>query len=228
MLLLYPPVRIHHEPPTPFGRFRTRVGGFSLTELLVGIGVLAVLGAVMITVMNGLRERSSETQCVQNLRQLSMAIILYSQEHGGILPDASNRPNWHDRLDSGGYAPLDASLYTCRAAPMDAFRGTIPVSYAMNGRIGAGSIEGIRSITEAVDPNKTMLLVDASYNAASGWFYTAAFPQGVSRPEARHRGNVNVAYMDCHVQSLAVESIPHSAGSGDGLLFWRGIRASNP
>ena len=66
--------------------------GFTLTELLVVIGILALLTAILLPVFASARRKAQQSACVSNLRQLHMAFSLYAQENDGLLPPYPSRP----------------------------------------------------------------------------------------------------------------------------------------
>jgi len=59
--------------------------GFTLIELLVGIAIIAILAAILFPVFAGIRERAKSASCQSNLKQLSMAVLQYSQSYDGFL-----------------------------------------------------------------------------------------------------------------------------------------------
>jgi prepilin-type N-terminal cleavage/methylation domain-containing protein/prepilin-type processing-associated H-X9-DG protein len=68
---------------------RTRnksVRGFTLVELLVVIGIIAVLVGLLLPSLNRARESARRTQCLSNLRQISMAFFMYTNENKGWFP----------------------------------------------------------------------------------------------------------------------------------------------
>ena len=65
---------------------RPRPRGFTLIELLVVVGVIAVLLAIMLPAVQSAREAARRSQCVGNLKQISIAMHLYHGEHGVVPP----------------------------------------------------------------------------------------------------------------------------------------------
>src|SRR6476469_8031243 len=66
-------------------RRRTALG-FTLVELLVVIGIIAVLISVLLPALSKARGRAQTIACSSNLRQVSQAIFNYATEYKGSLP----------------------------------------------------------------------------------------------------------------------------------------------
>ena len=63
--------------------------GFTLAELLVVIGVIAVLIAILLPVFHKARESARRVICLSNLRQLATALRLYCDNNEGAFPSAT-------------------------------------------------------------------------------------------------------------------------------------------
>lgn len=64
--------------------------GFTLIELLVVIAVIAIIAALLFPVFVKIREKGRQITCASNLRQLSVAFSLYTQDSDDILPSVTD------------------------------------------------------------------------------------------------------------------------------------------
>jgi prepilin-type N-terminal cleavage/methylation domain-containing protein len=63
---------------------RKQGDGFTLTELLVVIGVIALLAATLLPALAGTKIGTKNIQCLNNLRQLTSGALMYQSDNGTI------------------------------------------------------------------------------------------------------------------------------------------------
>src|SRR3954468_577317 len=63
-----------------------RRAGFTLVELLVVIGIIALLVSMLMPALGKVRDQANGAKCSNNLRQLMTATIMFAGDHKGVLP----------------------------------------------------------------------------------------------------------------------------------------------
>jgi len=69
-----------------------RHSAFTLVELLVVIGIIALLISILLPALNRARESAKAVQCASNARQLVMATNIFANEHKGFMQTCSDIP----------------------------------------------------------------------------------------------------------------------------------------
>ena len=68
--------------------------GFTLIELLVTIAIIALLAALLLPALARAKESGRRASCINNLRQLHIALALYADQNDGLYPPRTNIKRW--------------------------------------------------------------------------------------------------------------------------------------
>ncbi len=118
------------------GSTSTRIArrGFTLIELLVVIAIIAVLIGLLLPAVQAAREAARRAQCVNNLKQIGLALHNYHDANGSFPLGGVNSPDG----GSAAWGTGQANLLSWRALTLPYMEGT-PIYNAVNFSVGSSS-----------------------------------------------------------------------------------------
>src|SRR2546429_8767253 len=71
---------------------------FTLVELLVVIGIIAIMIAMLLPALRKVKEQANRTKCMSNERQIVLSMMMYSSDNKKHMYLYSAGPNGNDSL----------------------------------------------------------------------------------------------------------------------------------
>ncbi len=195
--------------PGPFIAHRR---AFTLVELLVVIGIIAVLIGVLLPTLSNARESANRTKCLSNMRQIVIAFTMYLNDNDGRFPRPAQagkplREDWvhfqrNQDPENGAIAkyvsrPLNHAVFRCPTDDIDSHRAIIysgvPVvyrySYTVNEAICRIESNGpTLRIGQIRNASEKILIVDESSNTIDDgcWAWQVSMGLGANVVSNRH------------------------------------------
>jgi prepilin-type processing-associated H-X9-DG protein/prepilin-type N-terminal cleavage/methylation domain-containing protein len=190
--------------------------GFTLLEILVCIGIIALLSAIVVPVTTKVREKSRQATCTSNLHQWSLAFNAYVQDNDSCYP---SERHWINEKAFDTNKIVACPSFTCVETTGNDCRGRyLSKGYSYNGFLSFAVENTNSGLPEPriAYTTTTILLMDGYYPRGHNIFgnteLAKILDQEKDDPEVglvwrRHQGGGNVLFCDGHVKWLRPESI---------------------
>lgn len=201
-------------------RHLPRKKAFTLIEILVVIGIIALLAAILFPVLSSARERARTSSCLNNEKQIAMALSQYTQDYARRFPinpvcvDPSDPAK--NLCDGWAYniGPTLKDVFQCPSEEQAAVDGY--TDYWLNSELMGVSNVRIRY------PSNTILIGDGDAGAPTSNMSPTSLPPWDANAgyTERHFDGANYAFVDGHVKWLKSDSITvDDAAAGNNFAF---------
>ena len=148
-----------------------RLKKFTLIELLVVVAIIGILASFLIPTLGRARESARSILCLNNLKQITLAINMYDYDDEDVMPQMDKIDRFLIVNNRGGEGD-QKSLWNCPSAGDG--DGVVteeePICYTFS--LNSLSWVGKKKITDIVNASSTLILTDGRMNMPWGsWIF---------------------------------------------------------
>jgi len=175
-----------------------------MMEVLVVVGIIAVLASILIPSLSRVRERGKQVECTNNMRQVAQAILAFAQSNNdkyprpGVESEPDDWLHWQDgtrypddllKLNKSALVPylggrFDSKVFTCPSHIIEthpkAYAGggplsvIYPYSYSVNEMICKRAPQPVLTTLQVANSSQKILLIDEASETVNNGAWNVA------------------------------------------------------